>query len=103
MKMSDEMQDKESLEDLAALLRENYWHMSVTGAEAMRDLWSEFASNSEGFEETAREMGVSMDDLYRAANMFAEWLRSNSMINSSPMEASVEIRKEKLRVPEGPK
>lgn len=93
----------ESLQDLVALLRENYWHMSTTGAEAMRDLWAELASNKEGFEDTAKQVGVSLEDFHQAANLLGEWLRVNGMIHRSPMEASMDIRTEKLKFPEGPK
>jgi hypothetical protein len=94
---------EESIHDLVALLRENYWYLSTTGAEAMRDLWGEMASNRSGFEETAAEMNVSLDDFAKAAGMLGEWLRINGMLHKSPMEASVEIRTEKLGAPPGPR
>ena len=101
--MAKKLVINESLKDLVALLRENYWHMSVTGVEAMRDLWSELASNGPGFEETAKEIGVKLEDFHQAANLLGEWLRTNGMMDRSPMEASMDIRAEKLRFPEGPK
>jgi len=98
--MEEKMTPEEILQDLVALLRESYWHGPVTGAEAMRDIWSEFADNREGFEETARDMSVSVDDFHRAANVLADWLRTNGMMDRSPLGASADIRKEKLKFPE---
>jgi len=92
-----------TLQDVVSVLRENYWHMDVKGAEAMRFLWEELATNKEGFEQTAKDMGVEMDHFFKAASLLGEWLRVNGMMYKSPMEASLEIRKEKLKFPEGPK
>lgn len=92
-----------TLQDLTSILRENYWHMETKGAEAMKLVWEELATNRQGFEETAEEMGVALDDFFKAAALLGEWLRTNGMMYKSPIEASLEIRKEKLKFPEGPK
>jgi len=98
--MDETMRIHEGLEDLAALLRESYWKGTVSGAEAMRDIWAEFADNREGLEETARDIKVTIDDFHQAANMLAEWLRTNGLMNTSPMASAANIRKEKLKFPE---
>lgn len=88
--------------ELVELLREEYWHMSTTGAQAMSNFWAEMADNKSGFEETAAELGVTLQDFARAASLLAEWLSINDLMYKSPMEQSVEIRTEKLKFPEGP-
>lgn len=98
--MGETMRDNESLQDLVALLRESYWKGTVSGAEAMRDIWAEFADNREGLEETARDIKVTIDDFHQAANMLAGWLRTNGLMDRSPMATSADIRKEKLKFPE---
>jgi len=93
----------ESTQDIVALLRENYWHMSVNGAQAMRDMWTELADNEAGFKETAQQLGVGIGVFHEAANLLGEWLRVNGMMDRSPLDASLEIRKEKLKFPEATK
>lgn len=93
----------DSLVELVDLLRENYWYLDVGGARAMADLWSEIAENRNGFEETAREIGVTLNDFVKAASLLGEWMIANDVLYKSPMEQSVEIRTEKLAFPEGPR
>lgn len=88
------------LSELVSLLRDTYWNLGTNGAEAMSSFWGEMATNREGFATTAEEMGVAVSDFARAGNLLAEWLRANELLFKSPMEVSLEIRGEKLKLPD---
>lgn len=89
--------------EIVDLLRENYWYLGVTGAQAMEALWGEIASNRSGFEETASEFGSTIQDFVRATSLLGDWFAINDLLYKSPLEQSVEIRTEKLKFPEGPR
>jgi len=102
-RVSDEVnRNGMSVDELVDLLRENYWYLQITGAQAMADLWSDVNAEKVGLEETVEGLGTTVQEFVVAASLLGQWFAVNDLLYKTPMEQSVEVRTEKLGFPDGP-